>query len=390
MKNEKLVMIIYACMRIINVFLGPFLAAYFITVSLENVTTLSLFNILNYVFLCIFGMIAGYITERKGTLSTFRLGIFIRFLCVFLIMILGEKITTYYSLVSFTYGFSSMFFYLPFNLYHADCVQNSERASFEFKMNVIKYLISVFVPFLLGSLISVTNYQLAALVILIFSVIQILASFYLKKLPKSDRVYDLLGFLKKILKNKQGKKLLFIEYLNGLLFSEGVLGTVITILIMLSFKSEFHLGVINSLAALFSLCVIYFYTKKYKGKDDKNIIYISGIIIFISMLFLLINVSGATIFFYNVIFSVFGTGILAFAYGLRLFNEAKKRTLNKEKVEYWSLREVVLNLGRITGYLLLLIVGMIGLDYLNYLLIFLSFIVLIFIYFLAEIDKNEF
>ena len=108
------------------------------------------------------------------------------------------------------------------------------------------------------------------------------------------------------------------------------------------------------------------------------------------MLLLLINVSGATIFFYNVIFSVFGTGILTFAYGLRLFNEAKKRTLNKEKVEYWSLREVVLNLGRITGYLFLLIVGMIRLDYLNYLVIFLSFIVLIFIYFLAEIDKNEF
>ena len=66
---------------------------------------------------------------------------------------------------------------------------------------------------------------------------------------------------------------------------------------------------------------------------------------------------------------VFGTGILTFIYGLRLFNLAKKKVTNKEKTEYWGARELFLNLGRVSGYILLLLVGLNGINYLIYLLI---------------------
>ncbi len=390
MKNEKAVMIIYACMKIISLFLGPFLVAYFVSVSLENIYNLSIFNILNYLFLCLFGMITGYVIEKKGTLFVFRIGIVMRCLCVLLIMGLGINITTHFGVLSFVYGFSSMFLNLPFNLYHTDVVQNVERASFEFKLNIIKIFVSVFIPVLLGFLISSTNYQLTALVILIFSVIQIIASFYLKPLPKSDRVYDLLGFLKKSLKNKQEREMLYVEFLNGLIFSDGVLGTIITILIMISFKSEFHLGVINSFVSFISLIFLFIYSKYYKGKDDKRIILWSGIFLLFSMILLSFNISNFTVIFYNIVFGIFGTGILTFVYGIRLFNLAKGKISNNGKTEYWSMREIVLNIGRMVGYYLLLIVSILGFNYLNYLLIFLGFVVLIFCYLLTKIDKNEF
>ena len=54
------------------------------------------------------------------------------------------------------------------------------------------------------------------------------------------------------------------------------------------------------------------------------------------------------------------------------------------------MREIVLNIGRMVGYYLLLIVSILGFNYLNYLLIFLCFVVLIFCYLLTKIDKNEF
>lgn len=390
MKNEKMVMIIYACMRIINVFLGPFLVAYFITVSTESIIDVSCFNILNYSCLCFFGMFAGYMTEKKGTLLTFRLGVFVRFLCVLAIMLLGDNLVSYYWIVSFTYGFSSMFFYLPFNLYHTDCVQNSERSNFEFKMNVIKNFVSIFIPVILGTVISITNYQLTAFIILIFSIIQIVASVYLKPLPKSDKVYDMFGYLKKAFKDKQGRKMLYVEFLNGLTLSDGVLGTVITILIMFSFKSEFNLGVINSVVALLSLIVLYFYSKFYKGKDDRGVILFSGIVMFLSVILFIVNISKSTIILYNVVLGIFGTGILTFIYGLRLFNLAKNKVSNKEKAEYWGARELFLNLGRVVGYGLLLCVGLLGFNYLVYLLIVLNFMILLFTILLSDIDKNEY
>ena len=257
-------------------------------------------------------------------------------------------------------------------------------------MNVIKIFVSVFTPAFLGFLISTTNYQLTALVILIFSFIQIVASFYLKPLPKSDNVYDLLGSLKKSLKNKQEREMLYIEFLNGLIFSDGVLGTIITILIMISFKSEFHLGIISSYISFISLIFLFMYSKYYKGRNDKKVILCSGVIIFFSMILFALNITNFMVIFYNVIYGIFGTGILTFIYGIRLFNLAKKKISNNEKTEYWSIREIVLNLGRVLGYYLLFIVSIFGLAYLKYFLLFLSFTVLIFCYLLAKIDKNEF
>ena len=83
--------------------------------------------------------------------------------------------------------------------------------------------------------------------------------------------------------------------------------------------------------ALLSLIVLYIYSKHYKGKDDRNVILFSGIVMFLAVILLIINISKSTIILYNVIFGIFGTGILTFIYGLRLFNFAKKKVTNKEK-----------------------------------------------------------
>lgn len=387
MKNERAIMIIYGFIKLINIFLGPFLTAYFIKVSTESIVDISIFNILTYFFLATFGIIAGYVVRKKNTLFVLRLGIIARFLCILFIIILNEKITSYYGLVSFIYGFSSMFFYIPFNIVHAEAVDEKRRSSFEFKLNAIKNIVSIIGPVFLGTSITIMNYQMTAIMILLFSICQIIASFYLKPIPQTSKDYHVIKTLKKLLKQKQHRKMLIIQYLNGLTFSDSVLGTVITILIMLSFKTDFNLGIINSITTLLSLLAIYLYNKFYKTKDDKRLILISGSIIFLSMILLAIKTSPITIVSYNVIYGILGTGILFFVYILRLFNTAKKID-SDNKIEYWAISEFVLNIGRVTGFILLLVISLLGLNYMVYFLVFLSIIVLIFPYCLSCINKN--
>ncbi len=387
MKNERAIMIIYGFIKLINIFLGPFLTAYFIKVSTESIVDISIFNILTYFFLATFGIIAGYVVRKKNTLFVLRLGIIARFLCILFIIILNEKITSYYGLVSFIYGFSSMFFYIPFNIVHAEAVDEKRRSSFEFKLNAIKNIVSIIGPVFLGTSITIMNYQMTAIMILLFSICQIIASFYLKPIPQTSKDYHVIKTLKKLLKQKQHRKMLIIQYLNGLTFSDSVLGTVITILIMLSFKTDFNLGIINSITTLLSLLAIYLYNKFYKTKDDKRLILISGSIIFLSMILLAIKTSPITIVSYNVIYGILGTGILFFVYILRLFNTAKKID-SDNKIEYWAISEFVLNIGRVTGFILLLVISLLGLNYMVYFLVFLSIIVLIFPYCLSFINKN--
>lgn len=387
MKNERAVMIIYGFMKLINVFLGPFLTAYFIKISTESIVDISTFNILNYLFLAIFGIIAGYVVKKKNTIFVLRLGIITKFLCLLFIIFLGERITTYYALVSFIYGFSSMFFYIPFNIVHAEVVDNKKRTAFELKLNTIKNIVSILGPILLGATITLINYQLTAIIILIFSLIQIIASFFLAPISIKHTEYHPLKTLKNLLKRSSYRKMLIVEYLNGLTFSDSVLGTVLTILIMLSFKTDFNLGIITSLTTLLSLLAIYLYSKFYKEKSDKKLLLVSGITIFLSMLILAIKIVPVTIISYNIIYGILGTGILFFIYILRLFNLAKDIG-SDNKIEYWSINEFVLNIGRVSGFVLLLIVSFIGLEYIVYFFIFLSIIVLIFSQILGSIEKN--
>lgn len=387
MKNERAVMIIYGFMKLINVFLGPFLTAYFIKISTESIVDISTFNILNYLFLAIFGIIAGYVVKKKNTIFVLRLGIITKFLCLLFIIFLGERITTYYALVSFIYGFSSMFFYIPFNIVHAEVVDNKKRTAFELKLNTIKNIVSILGPILLGATITLINYQLTAIIILIFSLIQIIASFFLAPISIKHTEYHPLKTLKNLLKRSSYRKMLIVEYINGLTFSDSVLGTVLTILIMLSFKTDFNLGIITSLTTLLSLLAIYLYSKFYKEKSDKKLLLVSGITIFLSMLILAIKIVPVTIISYNIIYGILGTGILFFIYILRLFNLAKDIG-SDNKIEYWSINEFVLNIGRVSGFVLLLIVSFIGLEYIVYFFIFLSIIVLIFSQILGSIEKN--
>ena len=387
MKNERAIMIIYGFMKLINVFLGPFLTAYFIKVSTESIVDISIFNISNYLFLAIFGIIAGYMVKKKNTLFVLRLGIIANFLCILFIIFLGEKITSYYGFVSFIYGFSSMFFYIPFDIVHAEAVDNKKRTNFELKLNTIKNMVSILGPVLLGATITIMNYQLTAIIILIFSLIQIIASFYLKPISIKHNDYHIMRTLRTMLKRKAYRRMLIIQYLNGLTFSDSVLGTVITILIMLSFKTDFNLGIITSLTTLFSLIAIYLYSKFYKEKNDKKLLLVSGTIIFLSMLVLAIKITPGTIISYNMIYGILGTGILFFIYILRLFNLSKE-VPSDNKIEYWSICEFFLNIGRVTGFILLLTVSLVGLEYIVYLFIFLSIVVLIFSMTLGTVEKN--
>ena len=76
---------------------------------------------------------------------------------------------------------------------------------------------------------------------------------------------------------------------------------------------------------------------------------------------------------------------------IRLFNISNSKAIKAGNLmEFWSIREVVLNLGRITGYSLLLIVGLLNqFDYLHYLMIILTLSIAAMGYFLSKVGKYE-
>ena len=60
-KESNILLMIEALKKIIKIFLGPFLTAYFIRVSAESLVDISLYYILNYAVLGIGSFVLGWI-----------------------------------------------------------------------------------------------------------------------------------------------------------------------------------------------------------------------------------------------------------------------------------------------------------------------------------------
>ena len=63
-KESNILLMIEALKKIIKIFLGPFLTAYFIRVSAESLVDISLYYILNYAVLGIGSFILGWILKK--------------------------------------------------------------------------------------------------------------------------------------------------------------------------------------------------------------------------------------------------------------------------------------------------------------------------------------
>lgn len=131
-----------------------------------------------------------------------------------------------------------------------------------------------------------------------------------------------------------------------------------TILIFNSFKIDMNLEIITSITTILSMISVKLYGKIYKKKDDKNLIIIFSIFPVIAVFILLIWRNNVTIIIYNVCYVVF-TSLLVLTKEIRLFNISDSHIIDKNnQCEFLALREGMLNIGRVAGYVMLLLAGL--------------------------------
>ena len=354
--EANIIIAIDAMKKIMTIFLGPFLTAYFIKTSSESMVDLSIYYILSYLLLAIGSFIVASIIKNKFRIGMFRIGVIANFIYIMSIVILKEKVIDNLWLISILYGISQSVYWFPYNLFVIDKIENTERT----KKNLVVSSIGVLFPILLGTAITITNFELTAIIILAISLIQIILSFILtpdKHVNKLEK-YHIGETWKKINKNKQVKKMCIVEFLIGFSMSDGALGTLITILIFNAFKTDMNLGIITSISTILSMCAIKLYEKIFKNKSDKKILIISSIIPVISVLLVLFNTNNITIIIYSFCYEIFVNGILSLSRSIRLFNMADSNIISKEdQAEFLSTREGILNFGRIVSYSILLFAG---------------------------------
>lgn len=289
----------------------------------------------------------------------FRVGVIFNFIYIMAIIIFKEKIVDYLWLISILYGVSSSIYWFSYNLFVINKIDNERRTEYTVKSKIISSIIGVLCPIVLGSIITVTNYELTAIIILIISIVQIILSFMLSPDNKTNlSKFNARQTFDKLKSNKQIRRTSIVEFFIGMNVSDGALEILMTILILDSFKTDMNLGIITSITTVLSMICVHLYGKIYKKRDDKSLVIASSILPVIAVFILLIWRNNITIIIYNICYVIF-TSLLALTREIRLFNISDSYIVDKNnQCEFFALREGILNMGRVIGYTMLLLAGL--------------------------------
>ena len=357
--EQNIIIIMDAIKKIMTIFLGPFLTAYFISTSTNSILNISIYYIFTYATMALSTLVVAALAEKRNRIKMFRAGIILNFIYILIIILLKEKIINYLPIISILYGISASCYYFPYNLFIINKVKNTERTNYMVKLFITISVVGILFPIIFGSIITITNYILTAVIVLFISLIQIILSFFITDNHNGDlEEYNLKKAWLELKKNKQVINCLAGEFFIGMNICNGALETVMVILILNSFKTNINLGIITSIATLLSILVVKIYGLIYNKRDDKKVIIISSIIPVISLIIFLILKTNTTVIIYKFSYVIFAE-ILSLVRKIKIFNLSNSKIVNKSnQCEFNAIREVTLNVGRVTGYTLLLLAGL--------------------------------
>lgn len=320
---------------------------------------ISVYYIIVWITATIGALLVGNYIKRKNKVKLYRYGIIIDAIFILLIIILKERILEYVWLMAMIYGIAVATTGFPFNMMESELVNEKERTRYIGYKQTIGEVTKVVAPILLGAYITYTSYQIAAILVFIFTIIKLINSLFIKNINVEKERINLKEFINKVKEKTQYpiKKLLIIEFLKGITVN-GVLEKIIALLIIYEVQTDLNLGIWSSVFSICMIATMFTFARKYNKNNSKTILTICSLSTITSFILLLFSINITTIVLYNIIFHIF-IKIIYSVTEIHLFDYSNKPPFDKElNVEYFIFREIFLNVGRVLGYTILLIVGL--------------------------------
>lgn len=387
MINEAKILTINKLIRIIVfIFIDTFFSVYFFQIVNYDLLSISKYYLSIYI-----GLPLGFYIIRKDIKKGYksehyRIGTALTGIFLLLILLLKDNIINYIPILGFINGLGQGIYYYPTNIYDTELITNKERDKYTGYLNMINMIINITIPLLLGYILNKISYIIAGKIIIVLIVVMFILGFFIKNKSYNKEELKLKEFIKYF--NNRFKKLILIRFLEGLTYSSSALSVIIIFYSILYLQNNLYIGILTSIEAILALITCVIFTKRNK-KYDKLIINITNILTIISLLLLTIFTNFNSLSCYMIILN----SLLIYVQLISKNNVSNitnnyKEIKTKYKEEYHLVMELILNFGRIIGYLLLIIISLLKNVY--YLKIILSFSIVSYFILLFHLkDLNE-
>lgn len=362
-KSAKLLIVNDLIYNLVDIFINTFLVAYFLKITNENITKISIYYIIIYSLHGIGIVLMGMIIKKCPSKSKkiMCLGIVGRALFVLLIVILSDKIASYFILVAILNAISRFLYWCAHELIYIDVTTNDNRKKYMTINKILGKTIGIISPIILGTSIELYSFNKIAIYVFVLSVIEIFISLLIKteieNINKSK--YSIKNLMKYIKDNKLKKIQRYALSSMAYGIIESSISTLIVIITIMTFKTSFNLGVLTTIFSICSMISLMLYNKFYNKKNSKFILLLCSIIVVSGVIGLLIDINKMTLIVYNfcymITFCIFDA-----IYNTRKGNLVKECGIDNFREEYIGYASIALAIGRVIGYSLMLIVSLLS------------------------------
>lgn len=364
-KSSKSLMTCDLINGIVTLFGETFLVAYFLQVSNENIVQVSIYYIIIYLMLGLGSIFLGNVMKKKPSkrVILYRWGIVIKSIYILAIVLFKENISQYFILVALFYGMADSLYWATHDVMNIEIVDNINRKKYMTTKRILSKLIHIVVPVVLGTSIELTSFTNIAIYIFALTIVQILASLFINtnKFGKNgvNDKYSLKSYIKSLsIEQKQKLKEIYkLSFLYGIMMD--TIRVLVIIITIMTFKTSLNLGILTTVFSIFSMISLYIFNKLYKTEYAKKLLVYCASFIVIGLLGFLINIDRTTLILYNFIYSI-TVYILEVMFKIKTDNIVKEYSIEDWIIEHHTLLDIFMESGRIIGFLLLLITGLLN------------------------------
>jgi MFS family permease len=359
-------------LNILAIFTGSFFMAQLFEIAKTNLVPIVIFNIVFVLslivgFFCFVGMV-----KRGQSLQLHRIGILGYVVFLSALMLLKDNVISYLVPLGVLFGFVTEAWWLPIHKFIVDKISKDEQPKFQGYFNAITGAASIIAPLALGYLISLKSFEQAAAVMVVIAISQLVVSLVIKP-PKiqNSKPLRIIDFFKTSMKNKSLTLIYMTEFLRGT-FSNGALQVIIVIYAAHLFGTGLNLGIFLSVFAIISIIIQIYFARCCTYYNFSHWLYpviIATCVVAIAFTF---KPSIYTFLSYQFCFTAL-IPIKQSIANINFYNMSNTKSIKQNMEEFFGVRELFLNFGRIFSFILMLVISITGnFENIKFVLLFLT------------------
>ncbi len=357
LNNIKYISALMCLYSVTELFISTFLLAYLFKLSGENLLPIA------YYYLSLFGLsfvlsyITGFWLKNHSKMTLYRFGCFFELIFFASVWLFRENACQHVVFLGALYGLISAFHYYPFNLLVSGGVSQNKMIKYQGYLDCIKNIIKIISPFLLGLFLSFDSLNTIMGFLTVLSAVDFIGSYFIVEKKKRHLLpYNVGAYFKKTFRKQAVRYIYLMEFFRGLAL-EGVLTVVVTLYIVYLFQTNFNLGSLTSFFTLATVVMNFLFGKFAKYQNFVKILIVTTFLTTATSLLFVFYPARETFILYNLSF-VTATRLLLMITSVNMFNGANIQGVKMLfKTEYFAVREMFLNMGRLVGFLGLLTVA---------------------------------